>query len=165
MNKIVVITIVSLTAYLVLTSDNSGTKSANASPERVLSYVDHTPIITPSPACNTLSAAPVSVPIVANTAPKRTIRVKVTAYCPCKHCCGKSAKGLAADGTKVYGKKLIAADWSVIPKHTMFNVPGYGVAKVRDTGSDIKGYWLDVYFDSHKEAKKWGVKYLDVEVQ
>lgn len=47
-------------------------------------------------------------------------------------------------------------------------IPGYNTEKVvsvQDRGRVIKGNRLDLYFDSHKEAKKWGVKYLDVLVK
>ena len=92
---------------------------------------------------------------------------KVTAYCPCTICCGRKACGLAADGSNVIGKQLVAADWSIVKKHTMLRIPGYNggeKVKVRDTGSAIKGYRLDVYFDDHQTAKEWGVKMLKVEI-
>lgn len=92
------------------------------------------------------------------------VRMEVTAYCACKKCCGKNAKGIAADGTSVKGKMVIAADWSVMPQGSILYVPGYGEAVVHDTGSAIVGNRLDVYFDSHQEAKEWGRQYLDVKV-
>jgi len=37
--------------------------------------------------------------------------------------------------------------------------------KVLDRGGAIRGSRLDVFFHSHQEALKWGVKYLDVKVR
>lgn len=80
---------------------------------------------------------------------------KVTAYCPCKKCCGEWSDGFYADGTKV-GGLVVAADRS-IPLGTIMDIPGYGTAVVRDRGGAIKGARLDVYFDTHQEALNWGV--------
>jgi len=90
-----------------------------------------------------------------------TIRMKVTAYCPCKKCCGKWADGITASGAKAQGK-LIAAP-KEIPFGTWINVPGYGWAEVKDRGGSIKRNRLDVFFESHQEALEWGVKYLEIE--
>ena len=163
MNKIFAITLLATALIVVLTSNTPALKQASASPEKIISYhpspCDDAPIVTPAPER--------VVPLVITASPKKVVRIetmRVTAYCPCKICCGRKACGIAADGTRVKGKMLIAADWGVVAKGTMLNVPGYGTAKVRDTGSAIKGNRLDVYFDSHEVAKKWGVKYLQVEV-
>lgn len=58
----------------------------------------------------------------------------------------------AHDGT-------IAADWSYIAPRTRIYIPGYGWGRVEDKGSAIKGEnRLDLYFDSHQEALRWGRK-------
>ena len=47
-------------------------------------------------------------------------------------------------------------------------ITGYGngqPVKVLDRGGAIKGNKLDLFFGTHKEALKWGVKYLDVKVR
>jgi len=46
-------------------------------------------------------------------------------------------------------------------------VPGYNNSKpvkVLDRGYAIRGNRIDVFFDSHQKARKWGVKYLPVKV-
>ena len=47
-------------------------------------------------------------------------------------------------------------------------IPGYNgnqSVDVKDRGRLIKGNRLDVFFHSHREAEKWGVKTLDVLVK
>lgn len=92
---------------------------------------------------------------------------KITAYCSCVKCCGKS-DGITASGKPVkYG--YIALNW--LPFGTEVNIEGLGVFKVQDRGAKslfgsktnhIKH--IDVYLPTHKEALKFGVKYLKVEV-
>jgi 3D (Asp-Asp-Asp) domain-containing protein len=43
-------------------------------------------------------------------------------------------------------------------------VPGYGWGVVHDRGSAIKGNHIDLFFESHDEALKWGRQRLHVEV-
>lgn len=88
---------------------------------------------------------------------------RVTAYCPCRVCCGRHADGITADGTHLApGKKVLAAPRSV-PFDTRLRVPGYGVGRVADRGGAIKDRRLDVFFWSHQEAVEWGVRWLKVE--
>ena len=37
--------------------------------------------------------------------------------------------------------------------------------KVLDRGGAIRGNKLDVFFNSHRKARQWGVKYIDVKVR
>lgn len=105
---------------------------------------------------------------IARPAYPETVRMRVTAYCPCKKCCGPNAKGITASGKPVTtnGGKFVAADRSV-PFGTMISIPGYAdgaPVPVLDRGGAIKGNRLDVFFPTHAEALRWGVKYLDVEI-
>lgn len=99
----------------------------------------------------------------------RIIRMEVTAYCPCRRCCGKWADGFTASGHKIQrgnSDYFVAAD----PKFAfgaMMIVPGYAEGRlvpVRDRGGDIKGNRIDVFFSDHKTAVLWGRKHIDVEV-
>jgi len=64
----------------------------------------------------------------------------------------------ARDGT-------VAADTRYIPMGTRLHIPGYGDAVVEDRGGAIKGpRRLDVYFDSHARARRWGRQQLTVEI-
>ncbi len=97
-----------------------------------------------------------------------TVRMRVTAYCPCKRCCGKYADGRTACSHKIRaGDVFVAAD-KKLRFGTEIIVPWYNAGsavKVMDRGGVIKGNRLDVFFNSHKQARKWGVKYLDVKIK
>ena len=92
---------------------------------------------------------------------------KITAYDACIKCCGK-VDGITASGKKAkYG--YVACNW--LPFGTKVRIKGLGVFIVMDRGAKsqfgskknhIKH--LDVYLPTHKEALKFGVKWLDVEV-
>lgn len=105
----------------------------------------------------------------------------VTAYCPCKKCCDwdRTWKGqpvFAAGGQKGRPKEIgitangsmarrgtIAADPS-IPFGTHMHVPGYGNGIVKDRGGAIRGNHIDLYFQSHSQALKWGTQKLEVKI-
>jgi len=81
--------------------------------------------------------------------------VIATAYCPCQKCCGHQATGITSIGIKArHG--IMAVDPSVIPMRSAAYIPGYGYAIAADTGSAIRGRKIDLFFNSHQEAKKWG---------
>lgn len=89
----------------------------------------------------------------------RADKIKVTAYCSCHRCCGAGASGRTASGKRV--KMGMSAAPRHIPFGTHLFVPGYGDTVVEDRGGDIQGNRIDVYFDSHLEARQWGVRYFD----
>jgi len=86
--------------------------------------------------------------------------VTVTAYCPCAKCCGRCADGRTASGVPARGK-IVAAPKS-IPFGTLIFVPGYGTASVQDRGGKIRGNRLDVLFETHAEAARFGKRRLTV---
>ena len=86
---------------------------------------------------------------------------RVTAYCPCMLCCGKT-NGITASGVKATANHTIAA-----PKTFAFGTKVVidGVTyTVEDRGGAIQGNRIDVYMDSHSEALKWGSRLLEIEV-
>ena len=98
----------------------------------------------------------------------KTVRMRVTGYCPCRRCCGKYSDGITASGHRIEGGDgFVAAD----KKHSFgarVIVPGYNNSKpvrVLDRGGAIRGNRLDVFFNSHREAQEWGIRYLPVKVQ
>ena len=103
-----------------------------------------------------------------STAEWKTVRMKVTAYCPCRKCCGRHSDGYTASMHKIHrGDRFVASD-KKFGFGTEMIIPGYNNSnpvKIEDRGRLIKGNKLDVFFNSHRQAKKWGVKYIDVKVR
>lgn len=96
---------------------------------------------------------------------RNVINVKATAY--------SSRGGLSgigntftASGRKAArnpdGYSTIAVDPAVIPIGSKVYVEGYGLAIAADTGTAIKGNFIDVFFDTFGEACNWSVKYVKV---
>lgn len=87
---------------------------------------------------------------------------KSTAYCSCKLCCGKWANGKTATGTTPTQGRTIAVDKREIPlgAHVLIDGAEY-IAE--DTG--VRGKHIDIFFNSHSEALKYGVKYVEVEIK
>ena len=86
---------------------------------------------------------------------------KVTAYCSCAKCCGKT-NGITASGKKATANHTVAAPASfAIGTKLLINGKEY---TVEDRGGAITGNKIDVYMNSHAEALAWGVKYLTVQV-
>lgn len=63
------------------------------------------------------------------------------------------------------GYSTIAVDPNIIPLGTKLYIEGYGNAIASDTGSGIKGKYIDVFFNTQGEATNWGVKYLKIHIQ
>jgi len=110
---------------------------------------------------------------VISTAPQQrsqwqTVRMRVTAYCACRRCCGKFADGITASGHKIRRGDTFAAADKRYSFGTEMVVAGYNKGKpikVLDRGGAIRGNKLDVFFPTHRKARKWGVKYIDVKVR
>lgn len=86
---------------------------------------------------------------------------KVTAYCACMKCCGKT-NGITASGKKATANHTIAAP-STFKFGTKVVINGTTYT-VEDRGGAIQGNRIDVYMNSHSEALAWGVRYLQVDV-
>ena len=87
-------------------------------------------------------------------------RFKLTAYCACSKCCGKS-DGITASGTKAKQGRTIAVDPKQISYGTKVVINGHTYV-AEDCGGSIKNNRIDIFFDSHKEAWNFGVQYADV---
>lgn len=99
--------------------------------------------------------------------PVRVMAKRVTAYSPDWRSCGASADGMTATlhSVQTNGGALVAADPTVLPYGTLLSIPGYDegrVVPVLDCGGAIKGSRLDVLFATHRQARQWGVRDLDV---
>ena len=69
---------------------------------------------------------------------------------------GTTASGLPA----AVGR--IAVDPGVIPLGTQVYVEGYGFATAADTGGNIKGNTIDVYYNSESQCRQWGCRYITI---
>ena len=85
---------------------------------------------------------------------------KISAYCHCSKCCGKS-NGITATGTEVTANRTIAVDPNVIPLGSKVIIDGHTYV-AEDTGGAIKGNKIDMYFATHQEALNWGIQYREV---
>lgn len=98
----------------------------------------------------------------------QTVRMRVTAYCPCTKCCGEWSDGFTATGHKIdQGDRFAAADRRYAFGTEMV-IAGYNdgqAVKVLDRGGAIKGDRLDVFFNTHEEALQWGVQYINVKIR
>ncbi len=110
------------------------------------------------------------------------VSLEVTGYCKCGQCCGwkrnllmqpvhaygphkgkKKEVGVTASGTKAQ-IGTIAADTDVYPFGTRMHVPGYGWGTVEDRGGAIKGGRIDLFFNSHEDALRWGRQTVKVQI-
>ena len=92
---------------------------------------------------------------------------RLTGYCPCYKCCGKT-DGITKSGVKAVEGITIAADIRKIPIGTKVYIDGLGERIVQDIGGAIKGNKIDVFFDTHAEcynalANRSGVKVWIIE--
>lgn len=99
-------------------------------------------------------------------------RFKLTAYCGCRKCCGKYADNRPVDengnvivtgsiGVRLEAGISIAVDPRVIPYYSQVVINGHTYT-AHDTGGNIKGNRIDVYFDDHDEAWDFGTQYAEV---
>jgi 3D (Asp-Asp-Asp) domain-containing protein len=98
---------------------------------------------------------------------------KITAYCSCVKCCGKS-DGITASGKKASPNHTIALNWLPFGSKVQINGVPY-VVEDRGAESHFGTYYhrkgpknqvkhIDIYMASHNEARNFGVKFLPVEV-
>ena len=85
---------------------------------------------------------------------------KLTGYCACEYCCGKT-DGITATGTVATAGRTIAVDPTVIPYGSVVIINNKEYV-AEDCGGAIKNNKIDIFFNSHQEALEWGVKYAEV---
>ena len=102
-----------------------------------------------------------TLPRVSSTSTTGGTVYKITAYCPCSKCCGKT-NGRTASGTTATAGRTVAAS-SKFAFGTKLNIGGH-VYTVEDRGGAINGNKIDIFVNSHAEALAWGVRYLSVNV-
>lgn len=96
-----------------------------------------------------------SIPIKIDPDEQRAETFVITAYCPCSKCCGKWANGITSTGVKAQAGRTIAVDPRKIPYGTKVIIDGHTYV-AEDCGGAIKGNRIDIFFNTHSEALKWG---------
>lgn len=86
---------------------------------------------------------------------------EITAYCACGHCCNGSSDGLTYTETVATAGRTIAVDPSVIPLGSIVEINGVSYV-AEDIGGAIKNNRIDIFFNSHSDAREFGRQYLDV---
>ncbi len=84
----------------------------------------------------------------------------LTAYDACVICCGKT-DGITATGTHATQGRTIAVDPNVIPYGSRVRI-GEQIYVAEDTGGRIKGNHIDVFLNTHEEARQFGVRKAEV---
>ncbi len=107
----------------------------------------------------------------ANSSPSRSgflrsgqvLTMVATAYDGCYEC-NKPYYGYPSYIGLPLAHGIVAVDPKVIPMGTRLYVQGYGNAIAADQGNAIKGNRLDLFFDTHAEALRYGMKTVKVTI-
>lgn len=94
---------------------------------------------------------------------RRTFTALATAYDPGPGSCGKFANGRTCNGKRA-GYGIIAVDPKLVPLGAKLFVPGYGYGIAADVGGAIKGYHVDLGFNSRPGARAWGKRWVTVQI-
>lgn len=100
----------------------------------------------------------------------RTVDAVVTAYCPCRECCGPNARGITSTGqdARLTG---CAVDPRHIPYGSRVRVPGIGWRTADDTGSAMREHGekgiihVDIRMQSHEQALRFGVRHTTIRIE
>ncbi|SHE43919.1 G5 domain-containing protein [Alkalibacter saccharofermentans] len=99
----------------------------------------------------------------------QTLYVVATAYCSCSQCTGPGNGTVTASGARTRANHTIAAS-TQFSFGTEFYIPHFrgnsnrGIFVVEDRGGAIKGNRIDIYFNTHEEAIRFGRRTLKVYV-
>lgn len=85
----------------------------------------------------------------------------LTAYCPCTSCT-TDGDGITDSGTVATQGRTVAVDPTVIPYGTVLIINGHEYIAEDCGGKWIQGKEIDIFFNSHQEAKEFGIKYAEV---
>lgn len=95
----------------------------------------------------------------------KAVEVEATAYCPCAICCGPYDGSTTASGTAPTANHTIAAS-SDYPFGTTVYIPYFssnsngGIFVVEDRGGAIQNNCIDIYYNTHIEALRFGRRML-----
>lgn len=86
-------------------------------------------------------------------------RFKLTGYCPCRQC-SEGYGTRTATGTRAVAGRTVAVDPRVIPYGTHLMINGHEYV-AEDRGGAVRGNHIDVYYNTHAEARNV-LAYADV---
>lgn len=88
---------------------------------------------------------------------------KLSAYCKenYPHICNNGDSSQTATGTVPLAGRTVAVDPKVIPYGSEVIINGHTYI-AEDCGGAIKGNRIDILFDTHQQAKEFGIQYADV---
>lgn len=110
------------------------------------------------PAEETSQPAPAAEAAVTSTRSLGTFRT--TGYCSCRRCSGKWGKRTSTGAIPRSGH-TVAVDPRVIPYGTRLMINGV-VYTAEDCGSGVNGKHIDIYYDSHMQALRHGLRSQEV---
>lgn len=111
----------------------------------------------------------VVMPAAAESLQGRQVTLEATGYT-----CGPESTGKhpsspdycqTASGYRLKPGDKVAAMGEKYPFGTSVVVPGYGVAIVRDRGGAVSDNHIDLFFEQHEDALKWGRRMVTVTVR
>lgn len=135
-------------------------------------YIEPTHIITE---IEVIQEEPIEIHSISAIEPEEILEAvyRVTAYCPCKICCGVWAtnRPLDENGEPIvvgaWGKELVSGFSCASPMAfgTQVELNGVGIVEVQDRTADWVveehgDYIIDLYMTDHEAAKEFGVQYL-----
>ncbi len=95
----------------------------------------------------------------------------ITSYCSCRICCGAYSPEVTgrpahtATGTEPKEGRTIAVDPKVIPYGSHVTIEGMGTYIAEDCGGGINGNHIDMYFENHEDAVRFGRRQLYVTIE
>lgn len=85
---------------------------------------------------------------------------RLTAYCPCRSCSSGWGRRTSS-GTTATAGRTVAVDTRIIPMGSKLVING-AVYIAEDIGSAVKGNHIDIFFETHAQAKQFGVRNAEV---
>lgn len=117
----------------------------------------------PVPKTTSSNTAPSGSTVSRGSSSGKVLTMVATAYDGCYEC-NKPYYGKPSYIGLPLQRGIVAVDPRVIPMGTRLYVEGYGEAIAADQGNAIKGNRIDLFFDTHQQALKYGKKTVKVTI-
>ena len=173
--------------FLISSVSKTNTYNTDKQKTTLLSITKKPPLKVTTPTTTLTSTTEITTPTPAPIAPETAttrpsldtekpvvpyyyeVDALVTAYCPCRRCCGKYADGVTATNTSAWGKGVAAAPRK-FSYGTRVYIEGYGSSIIDDTGIAMRRslkrgiIHFDVRMTYHWEARQWGSRQMKVRI-